>query len=87
MIPKVMEEKVRNILAIVGKNARISSIQRVAQEEDAEVLVLSLLDTIEKKLSGEYRYTAMLHDTAEQAAFQGSVEKAKQLLETEEATA
>jgi hypothetical protein len=82
-----MEKKLRRIVATIGKSAGSSSMQRIAKEADAEALLFSLIDNLEKEVTGEHRATAMLHSALARCFFRERVEKAKQLLETEEATA
>ncbi len=88
MILKLIEEKLRKIATTVGKNARISSVQRMAEEADADALLLALLNQIEKQVDDPHGgYSAMLHMTLEYAFFPDSVKKAKQILEEEEVNA
>ncbi len=87
MISKTMEQKLRKIVAAVGKSTGSSNMQRTAKEADAEALLLSLIDNLEKEVTGEHRGTAMLTSALARCFYRERVEKAKQLLETEEATA
>jgi hypothetical protein len=87
MISQTMEKKLRKIVAAVGKSGGNSNMQRTAKEADAEALLFSLIDNLEKEVTGEDSGTAMLHSALERCFFRARVEKAKLLLETEEATA